>query len=200
MQITVTGKGMDVGDSLRGHVGDQLPKIVDKYFANSIEGHVVFTREGQGFRADCSVHVGAGMTLQSRGQAEEALASFDNALDRLEKQLRRYKRRIRDHHRTPRPDKELVTAQSYVLAPEDDNAAEDPEGGPLIVAEATTNLPTVTVGEAVMRMDLADAPVQMFHNSAHGGLNVVYRRADGNIGWIDPVATSSEDGSVDGNR
>ena len=189
---------MDVGDSLRGHVGDQLPESVTKYFANSIEGHVVFTREGQGFRTDCSVHVGAGMTLQSRGEAEEAHASFDNALERLEKQLRRYKRRLRDHHKTPRA--ETATAQAYVLAPEDEAVAEDPQGSPLIVAEATTELPTVTVGEAVMRMDLADAPVQMFHNSAHGGLNVVYRRADGNIGWIDPVGASTTDGTGDGNR
>ena len=198
MQITVTGKGMDVGDSLRGHVGDQLPESVTKYFANSIEGHVVFTREGQGFRSDCSVHVGAGMTLQSRGEAGEALASFDNALERLEKQLRRYKRRLRDHHKSPRG--ETSTAQSYVLAPEEETTAEDPEGSPLIVAETTTDLPTATVGQAVMRMDLADAPVQMFHNSAHGGLNVVYRRADGNIGWIDPVGSGEADGTNDGNR
>jgi len=198
MQITVTGKGMDVGDSLRGHVGDQLPESVTKYFANSMEGHVVFTREGQGFRSDCSVHVGAGMTLQSRGEAEEALASFDNALERLEKQLRRYKRRLRDHHKSPRA--ESTTAQSYVLAPEEEDAAQETNDHPLIVAEATTDLPTVSVGEAVMRMDLADAQVQMFHNSAHGGLNVVYRRQDGNIGWIDPVGATSADGTNDGNR
>lgn len=198
MQITVTGKGMDVGDSLRGHVGEQLPESVTKYFANSLEGHVVFTREGQGFRSDCSVHVGAGMTLQSRGEAEEALASFDNALERLEKQLRRYKRRLRHHHKSPRA--ESKTAQSYVLAPEEEDTHEDTGDNPVIVAEATTDLPTVTVGEAVMRMDLADAPVQMFHNSAHGGLNVVYRRQDGNIGWIDPVGETATDGTNDGNR
>jgi len=198
MQITVTGKGMDVGDSLRGHVGDQFPESVSKYFANSIEGHVVFTREGQGFRADCSVHVGTGMTLQSRGEAEDALVSFDNALERMEKQLRRYKRRLRDHHKSPKG--QTTMAQSYVLAPEDEETGETPDGGPLIIAETTTELPTVTVGEAVMRMDLADAPVLMFHNSANGGLNVVYRRQDGNVGWIDTAATTSTDGPDDGNR
>jgi len=188
---------MDVGDSLRSHVGAQLPESVTKYFANSMEGHVVFTREGPGFRTDCSVHVGAGMTLQSRGEAGEALASFDDALERLEKQLRRYKRRLRDHHKSPRA--ETTTVPSYVLAPEEENAAEDPDGSPLIIAETTTDLPTVTVGVAVMRMDLADAAVQVFHNSAHGGLNVVYRRADGNIGWIDPVGASKTGGTDDGN-
>lgn len=185
MQISVSGKRMDVGDSLRGHVESRLDGGVSKYFSNSLEAHVVFTREGSGFKADCSVHVGTGMTLQSSGEAEDAHACFDEAMERLEKQLRRYKRRLRDHHKHQRS--ESVRAQSYVLAPETEDGPEDPDGAPVIVAESTTDIPTITVSEAVMRMDLADTPVMMFYNSAHGRLNVVYRRADGNVGWIDPA-------------
>ncbi len=189
MQVTITGKQMDVGDSLRGHVEARLDEGVTKYFSKPIEAHVVFYREGSGFQTDCSVHVGAGMNLQARGAAEDPHGSFDDALGRLEKRLRRYKRRLRDHHKSPRS--ESMQAQAYVLAPEEEEGPETPDGGPVIVAETTTDLPTVTVGEAVMRMDLADAPVQVFHNSAHGGLNVVYRRADGNVGWIDAVSVQS---------
>jgi ribosomal subunit interface protein len=188
MQLTVKGKQMDVGDSLRGQVESRLDGSVSKYFNNAIEATVVFTKTRNGFEADCSVHIGSGMTLQSHGEGSDAHIAFDAALERLDKQLRRYKRRINDHHKSPRGGSTL--AQSYILAPEEEDSAESDDGAPLIVAEGTTDLPEVTVGEAVMRMDLADVPVFMFHNSAHGRLNVVYRRADGNYGWIDPSTTS----------
>jgi ribosomal subunit interface protein len=186
MQVTVKGKQMDVGESLRGQVETRLEGSVSKYFNNAIEANVVFAKMRNGFEADCSVHIGSGINLQSHGEGDDAHVAFDSALERLDKQLRRYKRRINDHHKNPHG--KTTPAQSYILAPEDEDTAESEDGAPLIVAESTTGLPEVTVGEAVMRMDLADAPVFMFHNSAHGRLNVVYRRADGNYGWIDPSA------------
>ena len=184
MQVTVKGKQMDVGDSLRGQVETRLEGSVSKYFNNPIEATVVFAKIRNGFEADSSVHIGSGITLQSHGEGDDAHVAFDSALERLEKQLRRYKRRINDHHKSPRG--KTTPAQSYVLAPEAEDDSDSEADAPLIIAEGTTDLPEVTVGEAVMRMDLADAPVFMFHNSAHGHLNVVYRRADGNVGWIDP--------------
>ena len=189
MQVTVKGKQMDVGESLRGQVEMRLDGSVSKYFDNAIESTVVFYKSRVGFESDCSVHLGSGMTLQSHGEGADAHVAFDTALERLDKQLRRYKRRIKDHHKSPRGNS--TPASSYVLAAEDENSAESEDGAPLIIAEGTTNLPEVTVGEAVMRMDLADVPVFMFHNSAHGRLNVVYRRPDGNYGWIDPSATEA---------
>ncbi len=154
---------------------------------------MVFSRQGPMYRADCSVHVGSGITLQSHGEAGEIYSSFDVAADRVEKRLRRYKRRLRGHPRS-NPE-EAIAAQSYVIAPDtevaegvdDEGWQEGEENHPVIIAETATKIDSLTVGEAVMRMDLADLPALMFRNRAHGGLNVVYRRPDGNIGWIDPT-------------
>jgi len=186
MDVQVNGKQIDIGDALRSHVIDRMAERVSKYFDRAVDGHVTFSREAHLIRVDCAVHAGHGIDMQSHASAEDPYASFDQALDRIEKRLRRYKRRLRNHHHAGKGDLESVPAASYVLAGEDE-AAEEPEDLlPVIVAETRTEIPTTTVGAAVMRMDLADSPVFMFRNSAHGGLNVVYRRPDGNIGWIDP--------------
>ena len=140
------------------------------------------------FRCDCSVHVGHGIHAQSHAEADALWASFDAAEDRLEKRLRRYKRRLRSHHGRPKNRSNAEEfAQSYVLAPEAESEEEPAGFQPVVVAESTTNIHMLTVGEAVMRMDLADLPLLMFRNSAHGQLNVIYRRPDGHIGWIDPA-------------
>ena len=187
MQVQVSGKQIDIGDALRTHVMERLGELVAKYFDGAIDAAVVFSRQGSFFRADCSVHVGSGISVQSHGEASDIYASFDVTAGRIEKQLRRYKRRLRDHHnsRKARGDG-MIPAQSYVLAPEPEEAEAPVEFAPLVVAETTTEIATLTVGEAVMRMDLASQPALMFRNSAHGRLNMVYRRPDGNIGWIDP--------------
>lgn len=188
MRIVITGKQIDVGDALRSHVEDRLEVGVTKYFDRAIDAHVVFSRQGPLFRADCSVHVGAGINVQSHAELDEIYASFDVAAERVEKRLRRYKRRLRNHHKMPLG--ETLPAQSYVIAAETEDAEEPEEAvefQPVIVAEASTEIASLTVGEAVMRMDLASLPAMMFRNRAHGGLNVVFRRPDGNIGWIDPV-------------
>ena len=185
MEISVKGKHVDVGEALRGHAESQLQSSVKKYFENALDSTVIFSKEGHGFRADISVHAGRGMVMQGGADANDAYGAFDGALGRISKQLRRYKSRIRNHHHSGPSDDEMVMAQYSILASEGED--ELPEAGePTIVAEMPHHIATVTVSEAVMRMDLADSPAMMFRNSAHGGFNVVYRRADGNVGWIDP--------------
>jgi ribosomal subunit interface protein len=195
MQLTVTGKQVDVGDALRRHVEATLDALVGRYFQTAIEAHAVFRREAHLIRSDVSLHIGRGMDVNSGAAALDHYAAFDNAAERLAKQLRRYKRRLRDYHGKARAAETAETARSFVLAPLDESEESDadtvapPNGGaPIVIAEMSAELPHLTVGEAVMRMDLADAPALLFRNRSHGELNLVYRRGDGNIGWIDPAA------------
>lgn len=195
MRVLVSGKQIDVGDSLRGQVETRLGDGIAKYFANPIDAHVVFSREGKGYRVDCSVHVGHGIHAQARGEAGDIHASFDQAAERLEKRLRRYKRRLRNHHERDREPAFELMAQNRVLeaeADEFDEVGEDFQ--PIIVAEHTSEIHTRSVGEAVMELDLADAPVVMFRNGGNGHLNVVYRRNDGHVGWIDLVEEAGNAG------
>jgi ribosomal subunit interface protein len=191
MEISVKGKHFDVGDALRGHVKESLDAGVRKYFTKALNSTVVFSREKHRYRADISVHAGRGLVMQGRAVADEPYPAFDGALDRISKQLRRYKRRLTNHHKG---HNDQIPAQYTILAPESDEVEVADEGQPTIVAEMPTEIATLTTGEAVMRMDLANAPIMMFRNSAHGGLNVVYRREDGNIGWIDPSGMESSKG------
>lgn len=218
MHLAVKGKQIDVGDSLRTHVADSLNGMIGKYFGNPIEATVVFSREAHLFRADISVHVGRGIVLHSVSNADEPYPAFDTAAEKLAKRLRRHKRRLRDHHHEQARAEEPMPASQYVLRgdgehPEaEDQGADDQGAGdqnaargetahgmngeaepPVIVAEMATTIETLTVGEAVMRMDLGDLPALMFRNRAHGGLNMIYRRGDGHVGWVDPkhVATRS---------
>jgi ribosomal subunit interface protein len=185
MQLTVTGKQIDTSVELRRHVETSLDAILGKYFKTAIEAHVVFSKEAHLSRTEVSIHIGRGIVVNAGASGTETYAAFDAAAQRIAKQMRRYKRRLRDHHAKIRESFEASErARDYVLAPFDELA--DDGGGPAVVAEMSTDLPNLTVGEAVMRMDLADAPVLLFRNRSHGELNLVYRRADGNIGWIDP--------------
>ncbi|MGH7058204.1 MAG: ribosome hibernation promotion factor, partial [Acetobacteraceae bacterium] len=152
---------------------------------------VVVSPEARLVRAEISLHIGRGIVVNAGAAAGDAYAGFDAAAERVAKQLRRYKRRLRDHHaKTREPAGLAERARDYVLAPVAEEAEEEgssgPPGAPAVIAEISTELPRLTVGEAAMRMDLADAPVLLFRNRSHGELNLVYRRADGNIGWIDP--------------
>ena len=194
MHVTVTGKQVDVGDALRRHVENCLDSLLGKYFRTAIEAHAVFTREAHLISTDLSLHVGRGMVVNSSAAAMDHYLAFDAAAERLAKQLRRYKRRLRDYHggKTRPPAERQETAQAFILAPmaedEDDETAAPDGNAPVVIAEMSTDVPQLTVGEAVMRMDLGDTPVLLFRNRSHGELNVVYRREDGNIGWIDPAA------------
>jgi ribosomal subunit interface protein len=188
MQLTVTGKQVQVGDALRRHIESSLGVILGKYFKTAIEAHVVIAKEAHRCRSEISLHIGRGIDVNARAEANEVSPAFDAAAERVAKQLRRYKRRLRDHHAKAVEAQERATA--YVLAPVEDGPEEEAaaadDGAPAVVAEISLDLPQLTVGEAVMRMDLSEAPVLLFRNRSHGELNVVYRRPDGNVGWIDP--------------
>jgi ribosomal subunit interface protein len=198
MQVTVTGKQMDVGDSLRSHAATMTTTIVERYFGKATEAHVVFSRERHFINAEISVHAGRGLSLQSSGTADDPHVAFDGAAERLDKRLRRHKRRLRNHHgrgkesAAPAPAQE---ATSYILAAAEDESDAVGEGEPLVIAEMRTSIPLLSVSEAVMRLDLTDLAALLFRNSARGNLNVVYRRPDGNIGWIDPDLAERRDAS-----
>ena len=190
MRIQVSGKQMDIGDALRSHVEDRLAEAVGKYFDRPVDALVIFCKDRHEFVADSSVHLSTGMTVQATARADEIYACFESAVDRMEKQLRRYKRRLKDHHRDRQSPIEAMEGASYILAGEAEDGAEEPESlQPVIVAEMETRVPLLSVGEAVMQMELAGAHLLVFRNTAHGGVNVVHRRDDGNIGWIDPRNT-----------
>jgi ribosomal subunit interface protein len=194
MQLSVTGKQTEIGEALRRHIEGSLGSILDKYFKTAIEAHVIVSKEAHLSRAEISIHIGRGIVVNARAAASEAYLAFDAAAERLAKQLRRYKRRLRDHHAKGRePAGASERAMDYVLAPIEEEEVEgetaeagNVNGAPAVIAEMSTELPSLTVGEAAMRMDLAEAPVLLFRNRSHGELNLVYRRTDGNIGWIDP--------------
>ncbi len=193
MQFSVTGKQMDVGDALKVHIEGTLNALVSKYFGGAIESHAVVSRERHLYRCDLSVHIGRGLLIQASETEADPYLAADNAANRIATRMRRYKRRLKDHHNGQTHQLQKASQAQYrVLAQEPDEEDEidsgiDPQDGqPAVVAEMTTEIPTLTVGEAVMRLDLADQSTLMFKNSAHGGFNVVYRRKDGHIGWIDP--------------
>jgi len=207
MQISVKGKQMDVGDALRTHIQDSMTTVVGKYFGSGIEAHAVLGREAHLYCCDLSVHIGRGILMQASEKGTDPYIASDKAVDRIAKRLRRHKRRLHDHHQSGAAPKiaQAERAQYAILAVDEgdepdfdevDDAVDPAEGQPAIVAEMTTELATLTVGEAVMRLDLEDQSALMFRNSAHGGFNVVYRRKDGNIGWIDPGQTASSNGHI----
>jgi len=188
MDIAINGKNLDVGEALHAHVAGELETAVGKYFAKAHDAKVVLSREAHLFRADIQVHPVRGMLVQGRGAAADPYAAFDGALERIAKQLRRYKRRLTNHHKGRGGD-ETTPAQQYVIASEAEEEEAPADGKPVIIAELQTEIATLSVSEAVMRLDLADVPAMMFRNRSNGGLNVVFRRPDGNIGWIDPQNT-----------
>ena len=189
MQITVSGKQVDLSDALRIRVSDHLDGIAGKYFDHALEAHVTFSRARSFFTCDINVHAGRGLTLRGEGEAADANAAFDDAAEHIAKRLRRYRRRVNEHARDSANRDRPEAARQYTLR-QDDAADADGANGEAhatVIAEQATEISRLSVSEAVMRMDLADQPVLMFRNSTNGELNVVYRRSDGNIGWIDPA-------------
>src|SRR5208282_2849327 len=194
MPFRVSGKNLDVGDALRARVNARIAQAVDKYFDGGYSGHVTIAREGFGFRTECAIHLDSKVTLHAEGHAADAYASADQAALRVEKRLRRYHRRLKDHHPERLDGRGAVDAASYVIAaPEHESDAELDGFTPVIIAESTTRLKQMSVCDAVMELDMTGAPVLVFRHAAHGGINVVYRRADGHFGWIDPAETAPTD-------
>lgn len=200
MHITVSGKHIDVGDALRVHVEERLTDAVAKYFDRPVDATVVFSRDGHEFTCDATVHLSTGLVAKAHAGHGDIYAACEQAVTRIEKQLRRYKRRLKDHHQKREQPIEAFAAASYVLASQPDDAEDDadiaPDTGaengdqPVIIAEMKTDIKTLTVGEAVMQLELAHAPFLMFKNDTNGRLNIVFQREDGNVGWIDPALIS----------
>lgn len=187
MELSITGKQIDIGSSLRSYVQNRMGQSVGKYFDRPVDGSVTFSRDGHEYRTDCTLHLASGLHLHAQGRSTDIYASFDGAIERMDKRAQRHKGRLKDHHSATRTAFAQSPAHEQVFS--SDHAEDDSSPSafaPLIVSEGTTQLRKLSVGEAVMQLDLMEAPALVFLNGAHGGINVVYRRADGNIGWIDP--------------
>jgi ribosomal subunit interface protein len=187
MALRFSGKSMDVGEALRGRAEEHFGALLLKYFNGNYTGHITLEHEGSGYRAQSMVHLDTGVVLQASGLAQEPTLAYEQMAAAIEKRLRRYNRKLKSHRRHANgADDE--SAPAYVLAaPIDDDEELHEDYSPPVIAESTQNLRQMSVGEAVMQLDLTQTEVVVFRHAGHGGLNVVYRRADGNIGWIDPA-------------
>ncbi|WP_090591296.1 ribosome hibernation-promoting factor, HPF/YfiA family [Pelagibacterium luteolum] len=190
MSLRVSGKNMDVGDALRGKATDRFDAVVGKYFDGGYDGHLTLEPEGIGFKADCMIHLDTGVVLQASAKANDATSAYEDMAEHIEKRLRRYKRKLKNHRRNVNGNGTEGDYSSYILAAPGDEEMED-DSAPPVIAETTQNLRTMSVGEAVMELDLAQSDVIVFRHAGHGGMNVVYRRTDGNIGWIDPALSGT---------
>jgi ribosomal subunit interface protein len=182
MKILTSGKHIEVGESLKAHIETSLKAIVERHLGDVLEAHVVVSKDNLQFTTDISIHVSRHFTVRAHAQDTDPYRSCDLALEKMEARIHRYKTRLRDQKSNPHDD-DILPAQQYVISAEDEDKGEDM---PLIIAEMSHDIQTLSVGEAVMRMDLSEAPVMMFKNRKSGDFNVVYRRQDGHIGWIDP--------------
>ena len=189
MTLRVSGKNLDIGESLRQHVLTKVDGMVARYFTGTVSGHVVIAREGSGYRSDCTLRLSSGVSLHAEGHAHEPYPCFEQAADKIEARLRRYKQRIKVRSSGPDAIAETQspgTFTKYVVeAPSDE---EEPSEGfkPVVVAESTEKLKSMSVASAVAELDLTGAPVVVFSHAGSGRVNVVYRRRDGAIGWVDP--------------
>mgnify|MGYP000886216570 CR=1 FL=1 len=187
MRYQISGKQIDIGMSLQTHVRTELDEVVQKYAERPTDALVVFSKSAHEFTCEATVHLSTGLIATAKAKDTEIYAAFNSCCAKMEKQLRRYKRRLKDHHKDRTQPVELFGGSSYILASDDGTEQSEPETlQPVIVAEMEAKIPSLSVGEAVMQMELAGAPVLVFRNENKDGVNVVYRRDDGNIGWIDP--------------
>ena len=184
MSLRVSGKHMDVGEAFRSRIETRLGEYVEKYFDGNYSGTVVLSKDGNRFSADCTVHLDTGVVFQAAGEAHDPEASFADAAERIEKRLRRYKRRLKDHYAGANGHRDVAYT---VMAPISDEDEELPEDfSPAIIAETSLKVGTMSVAGAVMELDRRDSPVVVFRNAGNGEVNIVYRRPDGNFGWVDP--------------
>ena len=195
MTLRISGKSISVGEALRGRIGERTEEVLRKYFDGNFSGHITLSKDGFGFRTDCALHLDSGITLEADSNAPDAYASADQALLMIEKRLRRYKSRLKDRsarkaHAASAAMAKL-DASSYVIEAPAEGDDEIAGYNPVIIAEASTSLKRLSVSEAVMELDLTGAPCLVFQHGGSGRVNIIYRRADGNIGWIDPTAAKS---------
>ena len=198
MSFRVSGKNLDVGEALRDRINDRIAEIVGKYFDGGYSGHATLARDGFGFRTECAIHLDSKITLHAEGMAPDAYASADQAALRIEKRLRRYHRRLKDHRterngNSDRLGRDRCRKLYHRRAGTRRRSADIDGFTPVIIAESTTTLKQLSVSDAVTELDMTGAPVLVFRHAAHGGVNIVYRRADGHFGWIDPPALAPAD-------
>jgi ribosomal subunit interface protein len=185
MSLRISGKHMEIGDAFRSRIEGRIGEAIEKYFDGGFSGHVTVEKSGPRFSADCVIFLDTGMGLQATGQAYDPQAAFEAASDRIETRLRRYKRKLRSYDGAGNGREEDVAYT--VMAPAAEEVDEIPEDfAPAIVAESTVSLKTMSVARAIVELDVKDSPVFVFRNAGNEQVNIVYRRADGNIGWIDP--------------
>ena len=193
MPFRISGKNLDIGDALRERVNARIVEALSKYFDGGYSGHVTVEKEGFGFRTECAIHLDSGITLHTEANAADAYASADQSALRIEKRLRRYKRWLKDRHAARPNGSGAIDALSYVIeAPDQETDDEVTEFNPVIVAESTTALKLLSVSEAVMELDATGAPVVIFRHASDGRVNLVYRRPDGNVGWVDPPVAAAK--------
>ncbi|HZR87283.1 MAG TPA: ribosome-associated translation inhibitor RaiA [Bradyrhizobium sp.] len=192
MTLRISGKSISVGEALRGRIGERTEEVLRKYFDGNFSGHITLSKDGFGFRTDCALHLDSGITLEADSNAPDAYASADQALLMIEKRLRRYKSRLKDRSARKAAAEAAafagLDASSYVIEAPGEGEEEVTGYSPVIIAEATTALKRLSVSEAVMELDLTGAPCLVFQHGSSGRVNIIYRRADGNVGWVDPPA------------
>ncbi len=190
MTLRISGKSISVGEALRSRVSERTDEVLRKYFDGNYSGHITLSKDGFGFRTDCSLHLDSGITLEADSNATDAYVSADQALVMIEKRLRRYKSRLKDRsaRKTYAANAALadIDAPSYVIEAPAEGDDEVTAYSPVIIAEATTSLKRLSVSEAVMELDLTGAACIVFQHGSSGRVNIIYRRTDGNIGWVDP--------------
>jgi ribosomal subunit interface protein len=192
MTLRISGKSISVGEALRGRIGERTEEVLRKYFDGNFSGHITLSKDGFGFRTDCALHLDSGITLEADSNAPDAYASADQALLMIETRLRRYKSRLKDRSARKAAAEAAafagLDASSYVIEAPGEGEGEVTGYSPVIIAEATTALKRLSVSEAVMELDLTGAPCLVFQHGSSGRVNIIYRRADGNVGWVDPPA------------
>lgn len=193
MQIQIVSKNLDVSPALNARINERFDEMMDKYIHRDGEAHVSVSREGAGFRTVCSVHLPSGASMESTGNAHEAYAATDEALEHMEKRLRRYKRRLKDHQAQSKAEAKAGAMSMFILENPITDADLDSDEGeiggpsePMIISEVSRPVRTMTPGMAALELGLADNGVVIFNNAKHDRINVVFKRPDGNIGWIDP--------------
>ncbi len=190
MTIRISGKSISIGEALRERVSDRTDEVLRKYFEGNYSGHFTIGKNKAGFHTDCALHLDSGITLEAEATASDAYASADQAIEHIEKRLRRYKSRLKDRSQrkaaVASADLAALDAASYVIESPADDDQEITAYNPVVIAESTTSLKRLSVSEAVMELDLTGVPVIVFLHATNGRVNVIYRRPDGNVGWVDP--------------
>lgn len=183
MNLAITGRHINIGEAFQMHIREKFETVVKKYFGRTVDGAITISKDHNEIYADISVHPGKGLVIQAKAHEHDAYIAFDNALDKLDLRMRKYKARLRDHHKGPK-ESEILLGLQYVVQPqvEEENLGE----APAIIAEIEGQVPTLSVSEAVMALELSDESALLFKNVKHGGFNMVHRRSDGQIGWVDP--------------